>query len=243
MFTLQPKSWQLKTLAMFSYTKMRMAGSTWLKRQLVCLGLLPRVVLYQDLSLPLSLFIRCIIDSDLTALIIKGKPEQNDLVLAWTSIYKQYIDLNYENESVYIVNLEREIALLKTLVSEVETALYFLAITYHEGCIRVLKENGFKDVITEENKDEVLPVMQNKLTFKKLTLASKEQEHKDYVAAHAGEEISESYFIKTLMRIAKFQGVSIIRTKDINVKEYIIYIKEYLKYVEEKANQLDGKER
>lgn len=202
---------------------------------------------YQDLDLPLHNFIQCLIKSDLTQLVISGKPAQEDLAEAWANIYSKYLDINYENETVYILQLHKEITLLNCHVLEVETSLYFLSMMYNADLVRILRNNGYKDKFESEDPIQYLPILEGirgKLALKKLTLQSKEDEYKQYIKDRENDQIDDKYFIVMLMRLAKYQGVAVIRAKDISVNEFVVLLKEFLEFVRLNSKDIeDGDQR
>lgn len=209
------------------------------------LGFSQQPVLYQDLSLPLHNFIRCLVYDDYSSLLIKGKATQEQLQAAWKIIDSKYIDLNYENENVYILELRRSISLLVSHISETEDSIFFLRVRYHEGLVRILKSNGYRDKFESEVPDEyehILASIEARLGLKKQALESKKKEFNDYIKEHKGDEIKESYFTKWLVRLAKFQGVAVIRSKEISAMEFVMLLKEFTGFVNSK-NLVDGEQR
>lgn len=220
---------------MSSFSKRRKDGSIWSKKpQDNSTSNLP--LLYLDLSLPLNLFIKCIVSGDLSALVISGTPKTEDIAAAWAGIYSKYLDLNYDNEEVYILELQRDIVLLSSHIIEVETCLYFLSSVYHEGLIDILHNNGYTDTSD-------LAIIQNRLSRKKLDMASKTKEYDDYTKSHENDEVTEKYFITWLFRLAKYQGVAIIRPKDITVQEFVLLMQDYLAFINSQKTDLDANER
>lgn len=228
---------------MSSSTKPNKAGNIWSKNRLYKLASNRPEGLYQDLSLPLNLFIKCIIDGDLTCLIIRGQHSGDKLALAWGKIYNLYLDSNYENDVLYPLQLKKEIVLLDSHITEVELCIYFLERIYHQGLVDILQRNGYKinsSFNDKKNWIKSLTGIRNRLSRKKLDLATKLRELELYVKAHENDEITEKYFVQLLSRLAKYQGVAIIRTKDITVHEFVTLLHEYLNYY--KRLEADGKE-
>lgn len=239
MFKARPKPSQLNTAAMSSSTENQKGGRSWKK---LLRGRLPsnqQVELYQDLSLPLNIFIRCIVHSDLSGLVIQGNPKPEEVAVAWAGIYSQYIDANHENESCYILQLQADIALLTSHVSEVETCLYFLIDTFHEGLCDILKGNGYQPP-TEAGDVATLERIYNQLSMRKMSLAVKTAEYNSYMEAHKADEITEKYFTTTLLRLAKYQGVAIIRSREVTVAEFVALLQDYLQSI--KSEDSDGNE-
>ena len=231
---------------MSSSSKHQKGGHIWSKKKLYSSESSQQEELYQDLSLPLDRFIKCIVQGDLTALIIKGKHSGEKLALAWGIIYSKYLDANYENDSVYPLQLKKEITLLDSYITEVEICLYFISNIYplrHEGLEECLKGLGHKlkapysDAASLNN---ALFIIRNKLGRKKLDLTTKIKELSLYIEAHKNDEVTDKYFVSILSRLAKYQGVALIRSKDITVQEFITLLSEYLNYYKQKE---DGEER
>lgn len=227
---------------MSSSSKRPKAGSLWSRLLRARKALSPQEVLYQNLDLPLSVFIRCVVHGDLSALIIRdvngnvvGQPSEVDIAQAWSNIYSQYLDANNDSQVSYIIQLQKDISLLTSHVIEVEGAIFYLGILHHDGLVKILKDNGY-DYTGD------LEIVSNQLSMKRQQLESKVKEYKDYQDAHANDEINESYFLKTLVRLAKYQGVALIRTKDISVIEFVTLLKDYIEYVNANNKQLQDVE-
>lgn len=221
---------------MSSFIKRLKDGLIWQRKQPDQSASSQRGELYTDLKLPLNIFIRCLVHSDLSGLVIKGNPTSEQIAIAWAGIYSQYIDLNSENETIYILELQWSIICLTSHISETETCIYFLQDTYHSGLVGILEKNGYK--LHPEYTNDHLQIIQNKLARKKLELQVKIREYDSYIESHKNDEVSERYFITTLLRLAKYQGVAIIRSKDISVEEFVMLLKDYLHSI--KQQQPDG---
>lgn len=231
---------------MSSSTGPQKGGRIWSKKKLYSLVSPRQEELYQDLSLPLDRFIKCIVQGDLTALIISGKHSGEKLALAWGIIYNKYLDANYENDTIYPLQLKKEITLLDCYITDVELCLFFIYNLYpirHEGLEECLKNLGHKlkapysDATSLNN---ALFIIRNRLGRKKLDLTTKIKELNLYIEAHKNDEVTDKYFTSILSRLAKYQGVAIIKSKDITVQEFITLLTEYLNYY--KQNE-DGEER
>ena len=68
------------------------------------------------------------------------------------------------------------------------------------------------------------------------------KEYESYVEAHKNDEVTEKYFTTWLLRLAKYQGVAIIRAKDITVAEFVALLQDYLQYIKSKTKDTDGDE-
>ena len=234
---------------MSSFIKRLMGGNLWKKNPQENKGYSLPAELYQDLSLPLSVFRRCL-KEDLSGLVLRGNPSPEEIAIAWASIYAQFIDLNSDNDNLYILQLQVDITLLKGHIDEVETALYFLKDTYHEGLTGILLSNGYnppsREAFEESDKTRYqnqLAIIQNRLARKNLDLQTKQKEYEEYMASKSEDDVEDKYFTKTLLRLAKYQGVAIIKDTAISVEEFVLLLKDYLAFIASHKKDLDGYER
>lgn len=209
-----------------------MVGITWLRKPQDNRASNQAAVLFLDLSLPLDRFIKCVVKGDLQALIISGNPTELQITQAWSNIYYAYIDLNNDNEIKYVIQLQKKISLLRNHVIEVEGCLLFLAEGYHKDLVRILRENGYKYDIDPDNTKPALEIIRNEFSLKKMSLESSQKEYDDYIEAHKNDDVSETFFIKMLIRLAKYQGVAIIKTRDISVYEFVMLMRDYMEWID-----------
>lgn len=74
---------------------------------------IPSLSLYRTISeLPLRVFITCIVDKNLSALIISGNPTVNELEEAWEDIRQQYADAIGDHEHRLCTSLYKELAIM-----------------------------------------------------------------------------------------------------------------------------------
>jgi len=91
------------------------------------------VKLYQQITkLPLSNFIDCLVDNDLSALIISGVPSERELQEAWTEIYEQYVEAIGDNESRMHLQLLKEITILDNKLKIIQLLVYILSTPYRD---------------------------------------------------------------------------------------------------------------
>jgi hypothetical protein len=81
---------------------------------------------YSTLDLPLDRLFRCLVDSDLLALVISGSPSQNDLYNAWEAIYELFLDAMKDKDGLYKVRLLGRINLLDFRYKSIQLCLDFL---------------------------------------------------------------------------------------------------------------------
>ncbi len=199
--------------------------------------------LYDDIhKLPLSLFITCITESKFDVLIIEGNPSQADLVECWSNIWFQYIDLNEDNESIYILQLKKEITILENRIKIIECCLFCLKIVNSQNLINTLKDYGVT-VLPFDNPgyQQSLTRAEALLAPKKLQLKEKVKEVELHEESKEGGTIDRSYFDKMLIRLSKFQHYHIDKQK-VMVSEFVMLMREYLVFVRSTQKTLDPTE-
>lgn len=213
------------------------------KRQGVRQASSPHMELYRHCSqLPLDRFIACLVDNDLSQLVIKGNPSKDQLSFAWQAIYIEYIQLNQSNEALYSIRLQSEIELLSDEIQRVEEILYFLRPEMLPFCngmeaelVNILKYYGYRQVIDfTTDYSRTLTAIRNKLNPKKLRLESRIAELANYMDSKNTGTPDRSVFETNLIRMSRFQGYA-IRAKEVTVSEYVTIFKECIAQKKEDA--------
>lgn len=87
--------------------------------------------LYRSISeLPLSRFIDVAVDNNLYALVITGKPDENELSALWEKIKVEYADAMKDNEYKLYTNLKNELSKLEITYSQLQWAINELKKVY-----------------------------------------------------------------------------------------------------------------
>lgn len=231
---------------MSTSTGLKKAFLTWLKQQRKPMASnQPAALFHHCNQLPFSNFLRCLLDGDLSALIISGNPSQGDLAECWANIYYEYVSLSDDPETRYFIFLQRDITLLFNEISTVETSLYLLSpvmlpfsFDHKEALVKSIKDFGYKITIDfGTDYSPALEAVQNKLAPKKQKLANKEKEILEYMQSKQGKSVDREYFTKILIRLSKYQGYP-VRINDITVSEYVALLKDYISYIESSKNEI-----
>lgn len=231
---------------MYTYIK-QIVGSIWKSKKLKIRASIQPVELFRTCNhCPLDVFIKCLVDSDLTSLVKSGQPSIGDIVEAWTSIYYEYIDLNKDNEVAYILNLQKQISLLHQKIEEVSSIVKFLEMAlepqwtdiYRPELVEILKGHGLNyafDLNIPDQYRQNLETISIELSSDKLNLEMLSKEYTDYLATHEDSTIKAEYFETMLIRLAHYKRVMIIRTNDLTVKEFVLLVKDYQNYLKLKT--------
>lgn len=114
-------------------------------------------LLYSDCSkLPLDRFIDCLVDNDLSQLIISGTPTPEQLQETWDKIYLEYCQLSQNGTYNETLELYREIYDLRAKISIVNNTIQYLQISYDRELVLILNKLALGCTVTEEDKGEVL---------------------------------------------------------------------------------------
>jgi hypothetical protein len=236
---------------MFLYIAMKMAGLSWKKPKPESSASNQPAAWYHHCGhCPLDRFKTCLFGGDLSALTISGNPAIEDLAEAWGNIYSEYLDLNNDNETIYLLQLQKEISLLTDLKIEVESALYFLSLAllpgmqfiFREELVDILRAREFDYPFYLNNPDEYsqsLEAVTNQLSPYRLRLEMHTKEYQDYIASKSNETVDTNYFDRMLTRMARFRRVMVIRAAEITVKEFVMMIQDYLEYIKSKQKTLE----
>ncbi len=178
---------------------------------------------------PLSVFIKCVVDGDLSALIIEGSPAVEDLAEAWAMLYGEYLDLINSGEHKYVLSLQKEIAILDNEIQMIELCLYVLTIGYVEEIDEFLKTLDVYTDLDPLNPSyyQKIKAANDSLAQRRMELKIKTNEYQNYLKNNETRtEVTRRYFTKTLLDIAKHRGIATIKPANITVEEYAIMLED-----------------
>jgi hypothetical protein len=227
-----------------SYILMKLASlNTWWKKlRGNAASNQPAVLFHTCADLPLNRFMAIVIDSDLLQLVKSGNPSLADLSEAWANIYAEYMDMNGDNEGVYLLRLQTQIELLKTDLIEIEGALYCLTMEYRDELVTILEDRGVYIKLNPNDLEEyfeAIEVADASLAYQRLTLETLTNEYIGYILNREKQTIDKSYFLMTLRRIARFNHVAVIKPESITVEEFVTLLRDYLEYINANSKQLE----
>lgn len=191
----------------------------------------PSFALYKTCSqLLLSRFIRILVDSDYTQLTRSGKPEQKDLLKAWTGIYLEYVSILDLPNMRYTVQLGAEIRVLETKLLLTEKILSTLYIIHDDRLTAMLRNLGFDfpfDPMQRATYYKSLEAVDQQQGTWRIELEQKEIELKQLQETdEQGEKITDDYFDDLLMILAKSQGYH-LRPEGVSVSQFAVLLKRH----------------
>jgi hypothetical protein len=234
---------------LFTYIKLKMVGLLWRrKKRSPSASSRPAELYLTTARLYLDLFERCLLRSDLSALIISGTPTLAQLSEAWANIYSEYIEKNQSNESKYIFQLQADIFFLTDEIDQVESGLELLSkmTLFHQADIDLiagqLKKIGYSfpfDADDEDAYQNDLMVCSNRLASKKYKLQNREMELEQYLQNRKDDTIDENYFGNWIRRLTKYLGIR-LQKHDTTVDDFLGYQKDYLDDIKRQKDEADS---
>lgn len=201
-------------------------------------------------TLPLDRFITCICppedqeetpeptERDLSALIISGTPTTEELVIAWTIIFLQYVDASRDSNTRYRITMARDIERLRGKFTRIEALLFCLQTIRVQEAVELLQGMGNEDLAFPG--DDLpqyfadLNLARGRSREIRLDLELLEIELAEFVASEdmtPRERANKLSFLNILSRIATFKKVAVIRTSEITVAEFCAMFNEYLDHI------------
>lgn len=178
-------------------------------------------------------------EGDLKALIISGQPATEDIAEAWANIFSEYLDLNQDNEAIYLLQLKSQIAVLQYILTEVATALYLLTIDYRDELIEIITDNGYDININSEEFDtepymDAIARTAEQMAPDHLRFETMDKEYNAAVNSKNEEGVimDRPFFSQILRAIARYCHTPVIRAKDLFVDEYVFLYKDMVAYNE-----------
>lgn len=173
--------------------------------------------LYNDCSkLPLDRFIDCLIDNDLSQLIISGTASQDELQETWDKIYVQYCQLSQDGTYNEVFQVMKEINDLRAKITIADNIIKHLQINYDKELVDILNVFALRCTITEADTKEALIAKLNiviariKKWFPRLHQKEKELEE---LRKKNTDKIDRTYFDDVLEAMSEVKGFQIEASK------------------------------
>jgi hypothetical protein len=187
-------------------------------------------------DLPLSRFIDCLVDNNLSSLIISGFPNPTELQGAWADILAEYADVTGQHEYSMYKNLYKDTAVIKINLDLINAAVGILREIYSEyfetelGILLNIKLNlDWND--QEKYQHELTRCLNRSKSLKikyDLKMMEFEALKKRHEQKNTGEKIDRLYFTKILIALSNHAKYQISET--IKMGEYCLRLKEYNDY-------------
>lgn len=112
---------------------------------------------YQSISeLPLNKYIECVVDGNLSALIICGYPTKEQLESAWLEIAEQYADAMGDAEHRMYIKLYKELVMLNIEYQQILNLIDLLTLVRYQPLEQKLNELLFTNYSFTDNREKEL---------------------------------------------------------------------------------------
>lgn len=153
---------------------------------------------YRDCSkLPLDCFIDCLVDGDLTALIISGNPTEKELSDAWEHIFLEYCELTSSVSHNASFGLLKEINDLKAKIIIVNNTVEYLSIRWDADLVNILNQLSLNCTLKSED-EQYQKKLRGVLARSKQWYTRLETAKKELEESHKSNKIERSYFDEML---------------------------------------------
>ena len=187
-------------------------------------------------------FLKCIVNNDLSVLVISGKPSENAVFLAWISILSAHYKLIKSNEQLKYIKLVAKIESYNLKINIVTALVAVLRLKYDAKLCECLKGWKFKLEYTQESLesdlDRTLLELQN-------TNFKLEQAKLDYNNLHKnkktkGEAPTKDSYMKILYAIEKHRELKYrLKPAEITLYEFDLWYNELMEYAETMKQERD----
>lgn len=199
--------------------------------------IVPAVYYRKCSELPLSVFLKVMLTSDVTHLTISGKPTIEELEEAYQIIHEEYLTLSESLEYQQMISLIKEIAINENKYNMIIMAVRVLRVVYDEKIASEIKSYGYnlshKDV-SETAYQKQLDVILSKSKFINLSLqkANDDLQKLKKKGIESGEEKPDEHAYDVLLAdLSKYQGYYLDPDK-ITVTHFLSVMKRYKQSIE-----------
>lgn len=185
-------------------------------------------------SLPIELFINCLVEENLANLIIYGNPPAIALQEAWSKIYEEYIDLIGDAHQKFYIKVSKEYSNLLARYTLLNTSIDVLAHVFHpELAKKITGEIGgnFKfDIKNPVAYMSDIDGLRNRVKSLKIELQLKELELNTLQQSQSGEPVTREYFTTIFINLRAFYKYYVPTT--VSVSEFCLMLNDVTKQIE-----------
>lgn len=212
------------------FSKLLKAMILWKKKQPLKI-VNPTFELYLSCNkLPIENFITCVVDGNLSALVISGLPPEEKIREAWSFIYEEYIDLIGDNEYLLYLRTVKDFTLIQSKYSIIINSINCLEKVFNERLAKkVLIELGGNFKFNYHNPEEYqkdIEGLRNRTKTLKIQLDIKRIELEQAESIRPKDKADRNYYTQLFIHLSTFYKFHI--TSDITVAEFCLRLKNVL---------------
>lgn len=196
-------------------------------------------------ELPLNRFIDCLVDGNINALVISGKPTGEDLMTAWVNIQAEYADAVGTNEYRLYVGILKEVLILGATMAQIDCLITLLEEFYHPEILsrlnKLLRTSFTLDPSDEEKYKATLKRFRMRSKGVKMDLDLKEIQLEGMKKKMEGTATKpdRAYYHSVLVTLSDYAKYHISDT--LTVFEYCERLRRYTNYCEQAKLNKGGK--
>jgi hypothetical protein len=182
-------------------------------------------------ALPMEIFVQCLCDENLKALVIEGKASGEQLHHAWIMILTEYYELKGDADGQQWL-LSRDVMRLENHLTLLDRCVEFLKTRWSDSIAESINKLGytFRPISKEDYWDDLNRVVQKSKT-KYIHLQQMIKELEMQVKKVEGKKPARDYFDNMLINFEEMQKVS-YSLDTLTVQKFVLLEKRYWHQVE-----------
>lgn len=194
-------------------------------------------------ELPLDRFISCLVDKDLSSLIISGKPQEAELKQTWINIQEEYGELVKSDNIEFTNQLHSEVIVLQNRLFRISLCVEALQYVYSKDLIDELKEQHMPFDYNPDLPDkyyEDLRMTVERTRGLNLKLKLKQDELQEWYSRQetGHKETTREDFDNILATLTEANGFMVDESK-ITVKQYVRMYNRYQQKLIAQQREID----
>lgn len=207
----------------------------------------PDLKLYRSIhSLPMPVFIECLISGNASGIILSGSPTPEQLSEAWEGIMSQYSEGIAQNEVKAAISDMKSMAMKEDKIFRIESTLDLLKNLSDSKSpllptlFEALYQFGYtlpRKEYSPENLNVVLKIFMGHFRFDRTQYRLMEERMGSKGSNSEANRYNWSYFEDTLTSICITLKLPVINLRDITVGQYCSYVNQFNNYVKHMQKQ------
>ena len=179
-------------------------------------------------ELPLSIFLKIVLESDINLLIKSGEHSPEEVGQAWEEIYSEYFEIAGSMDSKYLIQTARTILIAENKIDIINACVPILRLKENEKCYNALTKIGYpiKRIEDRGQRNKELDRLVSRAKGLVHTIAQGERELRRVTENEGRARPTEQDYIRSLAYLSKFQGYR-IDPEITTVAEYVAIQKHF----------------
>lgn len=192
-------------------------------------------------DLPLNKYIECVVDGNLSALIISGYPTQEQLEAAWLDIAEQYADAMGDAEHRMYIKLYKELVYLNIEYKQILSLIEVLTIVVYKPFEQKLNELLFTNFSFTANREKELDTCfrLSKSTLLKIDMKKAQLDGLKEKGDDTDKTPTREYFQSILITLSDYSKYPVQET--ITTYQFCERVKRFTQFVEKQKAEKNGR--